>query len=182
MKEIEILRIIYKNLDFEKIEQDSPQLSKKVIENFFIQLSKQFEEKENQFETIYLYSDGGSRGNPGKAAIGAVLLSEDNTVIEKICEFIGVTTNNVAEYTALIKGVERALFYGVKKLHIFVDSELIVKQVKGWYKVKNHKLIPLHRELKTLLEKFEKTEINHIARELNTEADRLVNKALDKHK
>lgn len=123
--------------------------------------------------------DGGARGNPGPAAIGVVIRDESGAVIEEIAETIGRATNNVAEYRALIKGIERAAALGADEVELIGDSELIVKQVLGQYKVKKPDLKPLHAEAKSALATFASWSIRHVRREQNSEADALVNQALD---
>lgn len=118
-----------------------------------------------------LYCDGASRGNPGDAGIGFILIFNGKKI--EMSEYIGKTTNNVAEYTALIKGLEEAIKVGIKEIKIFLDSELIVRQLNGVYNVKNKNLILLYFNVKELLSKFKKYEIFHINREQNTFADKL---------
>jgi ribonuclease HI len=123
--------------------------------------------------------DGGARGNPGPAAIGAVVQSADGEMLEERGERIGVATNNVAEYRALLLGIELAAAQGASEVELVGDSELIVRQVKGEYKVKDATMRELHTEVKRALQPFEKWAIRHVKREHNAEADRLVNAALD---
>jgi ribonuclease HI len=123
--------------------------------------------------------DGGARGNPGPAAIGAVVQSADGELLEERGERIGVATNNVAEYRALLFGIELAAGRGAEEVELVGDSELIVRQVKGEYKVKDATLRELHGEVKRALRPFERWTIRHVRRERNAEADRLVNAALD---
>ena len=123
--------------------------------------------------------DGGARGNPGPAAIAAVVQDPDGEVLEGRGEHIGRATNNVAEYKALLLGIERAAALGAKDLELVGDSELIVKQVKGEYKVKEATMRELHAEVKRALSGFDSWSIRHVRREYNKEADRLVNEALD---
>jgi dinuclear metal center YbgI/SA1388 family protein len=127
----------------------------------------------------HLYTDGGSRGNPGPAGIGAVLLTASGTVVEELGDFIGKATNNVAEYQALLAGLELALDRGVERLDVFLDSELVVRQVNGQYKVKDAGLKPLHAQACLLLSRFHEVDVKHVRREQNAEADRLVNQAID---
>lgn len=129
-----------------------------------------------------LYADGGSRGNPGPAASGAVLYGEDGEVLEEIGTFLGVTTNNVAEWTALIEGLKAALARGVDDIRVRLDSELVVRQLDGAYRVKHPGLIPLHAEAKTLLRKFAHHDVQHVRRNANKAADALVNQVLDAHR
>jgi ribonuclease HI len=123
--------------------------------------------------------DGGARGNPGPAAVGVVVQGPDGEVLEELGERIGPATNNVAEYRALLLGIERAAGLGASEVELVGDSELIVRQVKGEYKVKDATLRELHAEVKRALRGFERWTIRHVRREQNAEADRLVNEALD---
>jgi len=118
-----------------------------------------------------IYADGASSGNPGPSGIGAVI----KTSVEKITisSYIGITTNNVAEYTAVLKSVGLAKNMGIKKVNIMLDSELVVRQLLGIYKVKQKKLLSLYEKIKKILTCFEEYKIYHIPREENTEADRL---------
>jgi len=123
--------------------------------------------------------DGGSRGNPGPAAIGVVLRNGDGSVLEEAGETIGEATNNVAEYKALLRGIELAAAHGVGELELVGDSDLVVRQVEGRYKVKNAGLKPLHEEVKRALGGFDSWSIRWVRRAENGDADRLVNEALD---
>jgi catechol 2,3-dioxygenase len=123
--------------------------------------------------------DGGARGNPGPAAIGAVVRGEGGEVLEERGERIGTATNNVAEYKALLLGIERAAALGAEELELLGDSLLIVKQVRGEYKVKDSTLRELHGEVKRALRGFKRWSISHVPRAENAEADRLVNQVLD---
>jgi ribonuclease HI len=128
---------------------------------------------------LFVNVDGGARGNPGPAAIGAVVKDAAGEVLEQRGERIGTATNNVAEYRALLLGIERAAQLGARELELIGDSELIVRQVKGEYKVKDATMRELHAEVKRALRPFERWSIRHVRREHNAEADRLVNQALD---
>jgi ribonuclease HI len=123
--------------------------------------------------------DGGSRGNPGPAAVGVVVRDESGEVIVDAAEPIGTATNNVAEYRALIRGIEIAAEKGATELELRGDSELVVKQVRGEYRVKDANLKPLHAEARAKLSAFGEWSFNHVRREQNAEADALVNQALD---
>lgn len=127
-----------------------------------------------------IYTDGGSRGNPGPAGIGIVIYNSDGLAVEKISEFIGEATNNQAEYNALIVGLQEARFFRAKAVHCYLDSELIVKQLRGEYKVKNQNMKPLFALVQNLIKNFESVKFRHVPRDRNKEADRLVNEALDK--
>ncbi len=126
-----------------------------------------------------LYTDGGARGNPGPAAYGFVLEAENGTVLEARGEAIGVATNNVAEYSALIAGLRRAGELGVDELEVVSDSELLVKQMRGEYRVKNAALRELSIEAARLARQIGSVTYTAVRREHNELADRLVNEALD---
>ena len=130
-------------------------------------------------ERVVVNVDGGARGNPGPAAIAAVVAAEDGTEIEGSGQTIGSATNNVAEYRALLYGIERAAALGAREVELIGDSELIVKQVKGEYRVKDAALRDLHSQVRSALGGFDRWSIRHVRREHNAEADRLVNEALD---
>jgi probable phosphoglycerate mutase len=126
-----------------------------------------------------LYADGGARGNPGPAGIGIVLRSTDGDVIGETARGIGVATNNVAEYTALIEGLRLALAKGVTELTVRMDSELVVSQMNGAWKIKSDRLRALAVEAGSLLSQFERWDIEHVGRRHNAEADRLANQGMD---
>jgi ribonuclease H / adenosylcobalamin/alpha-ribazole phosphatase len=126
-----------------------------------------------------LSTDGGARGNPGPAAYGYVLESDDGHVLDARGEAIGVATNNVAEYSGLIAGLEKALELGLTDLEVVSDSELVVKQMQGDYKVKNETLRELHEQATALARGLDKVRYTAVRREHNDLADRLVNEALD---
>jgi ribonuclease HI len=130
-------------------------------------------------ERVVVNVDGGARGNPGPAAIAAVVAAEDGTEIEGRGKTIGSATNNVAEYRALLYGIERAAALGAREVELIGDSELIVKQVKGEYRVKDAALRELHSQVRSALGGFDRWSVRHVRREHNAEADRLVNEALD---
>jgi ribonuclease HI len=123
--------------------------------------------------------DGGARGNPGPAAIGVVVRDAEGEVLEKLGEKIGEATNNVAEYRALLRGIELAAAHGATELELIGDSELVVRQVEGRYKVKHADMKALHAEAKKALAGFDSWSIRHVRRAENADADRLVNEALD---
>jgi ribonuclease HI len=123
--------------------------------------------------------DGGARGNPGPAAIAAVVAPPDGEILEEGSEAIGPATNNVAEYRALLLGIERALALGAGEIELVGDSELIVRQVRGEYRVKDAALRDLHAQVREALDGFERWSIRHVRREENERADRLVNEVLD---
>jgi probable phosphoglycerate mutase len=126
-----------------------------------------------------LHADGGARGNPGPAGIGVVLRDGSGEVIGEIAESIGTATNNVAEYRALIAGLELAIQKGVTDLDVFLDSELVVSQLKGKWKIKNDRLRVLAVKARSLLDRFDKHSIQHVRREMNSDADKLANQGMD---
>ena len=126
-----------------------------------------------------LSTDGGARGNPGPAAYGYVLEAEDGTVLDARGEAIGVATNNVAEYRGLVAGLERAAELQVDEVEVVSDSELLVKQMRGEYRVKNEALRDLNEQASRLARKLSRVEYRHVRRAHNELADRLVNEALD---
>ena len=133
-------------------------------------------------DLFYLYTDGAARGNPGPAAIGAVLYRgapASGNVVEELSKAIGHGTNNVAEYRALIEGLEMAARHDPPVLVVRCDSQLLVRQLLGRYKVKAPGLRPLHRQARRLLDGFGNVRIEHVRREHNRHADRLANQALD---
>ncbi len=130
---------------------------------------------------VYLYVDGAARGNPGPAGIGVVIKSEADETLLEVSDYIGKTTNNVAEYMALIRGLEEAMDMGSKSIEVFSDSELLVKQIKGEYKVKNEGLVPLYHHLMSLVKRFNHFSVNHTVREENQHADELANRGIDEH-
>jgi formyltetrahydrofolate-dependent phosphoribosylglycinamide formyltransferase len=133
-------------------------------------------------DEIVIYVDGGSRGNPGPAAAGFILTDPAGAKLCAKALFLGRTTNNVAEYTAVCKALEAAKQIGAKRLAIFSDSELLVKQINGEYKVKSEQIRPLFRQTVNLLDGFENWKVQHITRDKNKEADKLVNRALNLEK
>jgi ribonuclease HI len=126
-----------------------------------------------------LFTDGGARGNPGPAAYGYVLEDEDGTVLDARGQAIGVATNNVAEYSGLVAGLAKAVELGVGELEVVSDSELVVRQMSGDYRVKNEGLKPLYLEASGLASRLSKVSYRAVRREHNKLADRLVNEALD---
>lgn len=130
-------------------------------------------------EQFQLNTDGGARGNPGPAAIGVVLQNAAGTVIASFGKTIGSTTNNQAEYQAIVAGLQLAKEHGVQSLRVCADSELVIKQLRGEYKVKNAELKPWHTQATQLIRSFPHIVLEAIRREKNAAADALVNQALD---
>jgi len=130
-------------------------------------------------EEAKVFTDGGSRNNPGDSACAYVICKMDDTTVEKSGYYMGIATNNQAEYYGFKKGLERARDLGIEKINLFSDSQLVVNQMKGVYKVRNQELAPLHQDVKDLAESFEKVSFTYVPRELNKIADGEVNRILD---
>lgn len=128
---------------------------------------------------FFVYTDGGSRGNPGPSGIGVIILDSRRKKVKETSKYIGETTNNVAEYSALICGLEDALALGADEVAVYMDSELLAKQLSGEYRVRDGNMKGLFEQALAILKKFSSFEIKHIAREKNKEADRLANKAIN---
>src|SRR5580765_4300966 len=140
-----------------------------------------FESRENPPEHyLVAHSDGGARGNPGPAGFGVVIKDESGRKVAALSEYLGHQTNNFAEYQGLIAALEYALEHGPKALKLISDSELLVRQIKGIYKVKNATLQELHGRAKELIAQLDWFSIGHALREHNQEADRLANEAMDR--
>lgn len=146
------------------------------VDNIF---NKKQKKSDFKLETAKLYTDGGSRGNPGPSALGYAIFDNTDKIIEKNSRYLGVATNNQAEYQALKEGLEASRILGVKKIDVFIDSLLVVNQLKGLYKVKNSDLIPVNQSVRRILKEFESYGLSHIPREQNSIADGMVNECLD---
>ncbi len=132
------------------------------------------------YEELIMYGDGGSRGNPGPAASGYVLYDKDRQELARGGRYLGETTNNQAEYDSLRQGLLHMAKLGASKVNVYMDSQLVIRQMKGEYKVKNEAILVVYREIKDkILPKFKKVEFTHVPRELNKEADAEVNRILD---
>lgn len=130
-------------------------------------------------DRLLVYSDGAARGNPGPAGAGAVLFAPEGHVVERLGRYLGTNTNNYAEYMGLIIGLERAHELGAREVEVFADSQLMIRQLGGTYKVKAENLKPLHREAQALLRRFDKVKLVHVPREENKDADEMSNRAID---
>lgn len=128
---------------------------------------------------LIVYTDGGSRGNPGPSAAGFIVMSDKEHVVHEGGMYLGVTTNNQAEYQAVMLGLEKALEMGAKAVDVRLDSLLVVNQMNGLYDIKNRELWPVHERIKSLITKFDKVTFMHVRREFNQLADGMVNKILD---
>jgi len=137
---------------------------------------------ENNFNNFYtIYTDGGSRGNPGHAGVGGVIFDNDKKVVAEISQYIGIQTNNYAEYKALFLTLKRAMDLSInnKIIDVYMDSLLVVNQLNGKWKVKHNNIIPLYNEIKEILKSFTNITFTHILRNNNKHADTLANKAMD---
>ncbi|UCD84149.1 MAG: ribonuclease HI family protein [Deltaproteobacteria bacterium] len=130
-------------------------------------------------KSVLIYIDGASRGNPGESGAAAILKDGSGKVLGKTSKYLGEATNNVAEYQALLLGLKEAKKLGAKKISIYSDSELLIKQMEGEYRVKSESLKDLFRKAIKELKKFPQTAFSHIPRENNKEADKLANRAID---
>ncbi|MEM1659413.1 MAG: ribonuclease HI family protein [Candidatus Jordarchaeales archaeon] len=129
---------------------------------------------------VKVFVDGASRGNPGPAGIGFVIIDSGGRILERRGRYVGVATNNQAEYLALIEALEACIKAGASRVEVFSDSELLVKQMKGEYRVRNPHLIALHRKARELEKLFNDVTYHHIPREANLQADKLANEAIDR--
>jgi ribonuclease HI len=130
-------------------------------------------------KALSLFTDGACRGNPGNGGAGAVLLGQNGEVVSTAKRFLGHCTNNIAEYQALILGLGEALGRGATAISIYLDSELLVRQIQGIYRVKNPVLKPLMAEIRDLLDRFDTWQVEHVPRSENALADGLANEAID---
>lgn len=128
---------------------------------------------------LFIYIDGASRGNPGPAGVGVIIYNDKKKLVDELCEYIGKTTNNVAEYWALLIALEKARNLGVETLTIYSDCELLVRQMAGDYRVKDKTLKDFYQEARENLKNFKKVDIRYIARKKNKRADRLANKGIN---
>jgi ribonuclease HI len=131
------------------------------------------------YAALRVYSDGAARGNPGPAGAGAVLLDAQGRVVERLGKYLGVQTNNHAEYMGLLLGLERARALGATEVEVFADSELMIRQLGGRYAVKSPTLKPLFERARALLRDFSRVKLNHVPRAMNAAADEMSNRAID---
>jgi len=187
----DLLRAIYRRLDRRALLADYPQLIAADLDAFFKKAAERLAAGSKaptrrpapsraDAKDIVLYTDGGSRGNPGPAGFGAVLMNAAGETLDTLSGFIGRATNNEAEYRALLEGLRAALRYGARGVTIRADSELVIRQITGVYKVRKAHLRPLRDEALALLKKFDSWRAEHVPREQNTLADALANDAMDR--
>ncbi len=190
----ELLVLIHKSIDVEKLKEQDKTITKKRVERLFQDLKDHVKkedlansEKEitdtsninKEIDLIVVNTDGGSRGNPGESGIGVAIFDKDSNLVNEACDYLGVATNNIAEYKALILGIKLSMRYNAKKTLFKSDSELMVKQIKGEYRVRNTQLKLLFTDAQSLLKKLPNWKIMHVPREENKEADLLANKGVD---
>ena len=180
MGDEEIFDIVLSYLDFKKILNDNPEISNDELNQIISKLRDYLSKEQVIDKCIHLYVDGASRGNPGESGIGIIIKDEDGSVLEEDYEYIGINTNNVSEYKALIFALEKAKTLNPSKLKIYSDSKIVVNQIKRMYKVKSPALIELYWEAVNLLKNFKSWEIILIAREENKRADILANMGIGK--
>ncbi len=178
MTTIEFFKELLKKRSVDALLKAHPSLTEREINEHFECVFSKCKNDFSADDCYELYTDGASKGNPGNAGIGAVI-KKDGYPIEEISRYIGVATNNIAEYTALIEGLEKLKEMGIKKVKAFSDSELVVKQINGIYSIKNAELKKLHGRFKEIASYFDSFTIEHIPREQNKEADRLSKRAAD---
>jgi ribonuclease HI len=133
----------------------------------------------HQVQRVRVYSDGAARGNPGPSGAGAVLVEPSGQVVDRLGKYLGVQTNNFAEYSGLLLGLKRARDLGVREVEVFADSELMIRQLGGRYQVKSPSLRPLYEEALKLLNDFSRVKLVHVPREMNSAADEMSNRAID---
>ncbi len=190
----EFVTLISKYLDTGKLIRENPSVTREMIDSFLRDICKtEGEEPDNTCPKqgdiphqrqkdpgeFIIHTDGASRGNPGKAGVGVAIFDKEYHLVDEVCRFIGKTTNNVAEYQAMILAAQKAIACHARKVIFKTDSELLVRQLNGVYRVKNPNILSLYRELVTLLNKIPVWEIQHVRREENAIADTLANRGID---
>ncbi len=190
----ELLVLIHKKIDIEKLKKQNKTITKRRIDKLFQKLedsvkreglstsvkTEKFVSSTNKkFDFLIVNVDGASRGNPGKAGIGIAIYDKDLNLVKEVSEYIGIATNNVAEYKAMIFGIKESIRHNAQEALFRTDSELLVKQVMGKYRVKSIQLMYLFTEVQSLLKRLPKWRIEHIPREENKEADMLANKGIE---
>ncbi len=154
-------------------------IQQQTITDESVESEKNIADKNTSSGMTIVYSDGGSRGNPGPSAAGFVIVNNQQELVEQGGEYLGITTNSVAEYHGVRLGLERALELGLKRIDFRVDSMLVVNQMNGVYTIKNRELWPIHERIRQLVRQFEVVKFSHVKREFNQLADGMVNKTLD---
>jgi ribonuclease HI len=194
ISDYELLALIHKNIDIETLKEQDKAVTKKRVDKLFQDLKGHVKKDDPDIseeeitgasdikkdaDLIVVNVDGASKGNPGESGIGVAIFDKDLNLINEACDYLGVATNNVAEYKALILGIKLSTKYNAKRVLFKADSELMVKQIKGEYRVKNAQLKLLFTEAQGLLKKLPNWKIMHVPREENKEADLLANKGVE---
>ncbi len=190
-----LVTLISQYLDRERLMKENPSVTKEMIDALLhgIFMAKQGKEptdtqqphhdtarhKQKDVTDLVIHTDGASRGNPGKAGIGVAIFDKHYQLLEELCKYIGESTNNVAEYQAMILAAQKAVAYNARKVTFKTDSELLVRQLNGAYRVKSQNILPLYHELTILLGKIPEWKIQHVRREENACADALANQGID---
>jgi len=180
----EVLRFIAENESFERTLAAFPDLGLDDLRGLLRAVARAAVQREAEARGIdtsrlRVFCDGAARGNPGPAGAGAVLYTPDGRLVERLGRYLGRQTNNHAEYQGLILGLERALELGAREVEVYADSELMVRQLLGEYRVRAEGLLPLWRRARELLARFDRARIAHVPRERNAEADEMSNRAID---
>lgn len=183
-----VLRHLAQILSFTKTLKHFPSLTTRHLQEILLRSAERAEEKKvsaeaapakKRFPEYFIQADGASRGNPGEAGIGAVIADARGRTIKELKYFLGMATNNVAEYRAVILALQKALDLGAGSVTLHLDSELVVRQLRGEYKVREAHLKLLHREALDILSRFLEYHIHHVPREENRRADQLANEAIE---
>jgi ribonuclease HI len=184
----DVLRHLAQTLSVAKTFKRFPALTPKDLQEIFLQSAQRAKEsrivpaaespREN-FQEFFIYADGASRGNPGEAGAGAVICDARGRTMKELKSWLGMTSNNVAEYRALLLAVEKALELGARRITVFLDSELVVRQLRGEYRVREPHLKILHQKVLEVLNRLSQYSILYIPREENRRADQLANEAID---
>jgi len=194
ISDYELLALIHKSIDIETLKEQDTAVTKKRVDKLFQDLKGHVKKDDPDIseeeitgasdikkdaDLIVVNVDGASKGNPGESGIGVAIFDKDLNLINEACDYLGVATNNVAEYKALILGIKLSTKYNAKRVLFKADSELMVKQIKGEYRVKNAQLKLLFTEAQSFLKKLPNWKIMHVPREENKEADLLANKGVE---
>ena len=192
---IRVLELLGERLPTELLQAEFPDLTRQDVRSLFQTVAEHIRcceewadsaaagqegEPGTRMVSVSLYCDGASRGNPGPSGAGVVLLDEKGEQIFELSRYLDNGTNNEAEYHALVRGLEAVADLGVKRIEIFSDSQLVVRQLSGKYKVRNARLRSLFDQAVSILQQFDDYDIFHVGRELNQQADRLANEAIDR--
>jgi len=185
-KDAQVLRHIAREEPLDATLHAFPELTREKLARLLERVAQQCEgadvtngERKASLHRVRVYSDGAARGNPGPSGAGAVLVEPSGQVVDRLGKYLGVQTNNYAEYMGLILGLKRARELGATEVEVFADSELMIRQLGGRYQVKSPSLRPLYEEALRLLNDFSRVKLVHVPREMNTAADEMSNRAID---